>query len=92
MKNFISQMLRLYMPLQTILPIESAVTVNTIIRFLVFTVRSCVMSSQVLFSLELLITFVTFIHFHKIHPLMKVNVQPFITMLFTYMSIKVRFQ
>ena len=82
-KNYISQMLCLYMPLQIILTIESAVTFYTIISFFVFTMISCVMSIQVLFSLKLLITFLTFMHFNKIHSLMKVNVQPFITMLFT---------
>ena len=85
-------MLRFNMPLHAVLSIESTVTMNTVISFFVFTVRICLMSIQVLFSLELLITLVTIMHFYKIHSLMKVKVQPFITMLFTYMSIKVRLQ
>ena len=92
MKDYISKMLRLNMPLQTILSTESAATMYTIISVFVFTVRSCLMSIQVLFSLKLLITLITLMHFDKIHSLMKVNVQPSITMLFTYMSIEVRFQ
>ena len=80
------------MSLQTILTAESAATIYTIISFFVFTMISCAMSIQVLLSLKLLITIVTLMQFDKIHSLMKVNVQPFITMLFTHMSIEVRFQ